>query len=108
MRAETVEKNILDLAARRGLSLYTKENARGTLDVTPLANAAVKEAESLTLAKRANKPKGGQKGDFVFRCVRRLPSLLAPSCSFFFYIVFLTRVTCQRGRHAGDLLPAYV
>ncbi|TFY56627.1 hypothetical protein EVG20_g8854, partial [Dentipellis fragilis] len=37
LRTDTVEKNILDLAARQGYSLYTRENAQGTLNVTPLA-----------------------------------------------------------------------
>ena len=36
---DTVERNILDLAARQGLSLYTKDNSSGTLNVEPLKAA---------------------------------------------------------------------
>jgi E3 ubiquitin-protein ligase SHPRH len=56
---ETVEKNILDLAARRGLSLYTKENAVGTLNTSPFA------AESSGEKVDAPAKKKDQKGDFI-------------------------------------------
>ncbi|KAG6849134.1 hypothetical protein H0H93_011044 [Arthromyces matolae] len=58
---DTVERNILDLAARQGLSLYTKENSAGTLNVAALSTDAD--------AKIANSPKKlkktVQKGDFI-------------------------------------------
>ncbi|KAI0697783.1 SNF2 family N-terminal domain-containing protein [Cytidiella melzeri] len=56
---ETVERNILDLAARQNLSLYTKDNYAGTLTAGPVTvpgKSAIDEPK-----KRA------QKGDFVFK-----------------------------------------
>jgi len=50
---ETIEKNILDLAARQGLSLYTKENSASNLTNAALASTT--------------KGKSGQKGDFISR-----------------------------------------
>lgn len=58
--AETVEKNILDLAARQGLSLYTQDNSAGTLNVTPFAVDAEKKTDSPVKKKI-------QKGDFIYR-----------------------------------------
>lgn len=59
---ETVERHILDLAARQGKSLYTKENAAGTLNPTRLdLNSDQKVVDSPT------KQKNAQKGDFVFK-----------------------------------------
>ncbi|THG95740.1 hypothetical protein EW026_g5964 [Hermanssonia centrifuga] len=56
---DTVERNILDLAARQGLSLYTKENSAGTLTSGPIT-APTKRAVDAP-AKKA------QKGDFVYK-----------------------------------------
>lgn len=50
---DTIEKNILDLAARQGLSLYTKANSAGNLTNVALASTT--------------KGKSGQKGDFISR-----------------------------------------
>lgn len=58
---ETVEKNILDLAARQGLSLYTKENSAGTLNTAAFALDIEKKADS------PSKKKKVQKGDFIFK-----------------------------------------
>lgn len=59
---DTVEKNILDLAARQGLSLYTKDNSAGTLNLTPFAmDAGKKTVES------SGKKNQAQKGDFIFK-----------------------------------------
>ena len=55
---ETVEKNILDLAARQDLSLYTKNNSAGTLNITPFALDAEKKTDSPVKKKV-------QKGDFI-------------------------------------------
>ncbi|CCM02285.1 uncharacterized protein FIBRA_04372 [Fibroporia radiculosa] len=57
---ETVERNILDLAARQGQSLYTKDNSAGTLDVTPFALPSNQKAVDMPAKKM-------QKGDFVFK-----------------------------------------
>ncbi len=57
---DTVERNILDLAAKQGLSLYTRDNAAGTLNVTPFTADADK--------KKVDAPaKKVQKGDFVYK-----------------------------------------
>ena len=62
---DTVERNILDLAARQGLSLYTKDNSSGTLNVEPL-----KAAMQPTDKNEVDAPtKKVQKGDFVFKYV---------------------------------------
>lgn len=50
---DTIEKNVLDLAARQGLSLYTKESSAGNLTNVALASTT--------------RGKGGQKGDFISR-----------------------------------------
>ena len=60
---DTVERNILDLAARQGQSLYTKENAAGTLDASTFAMGPENNTVDSPMKKKA------QKGDFVFRCV---------------------------------------
>lgn len=57
---DTVERNILDLAARQGLSLYTKENAAGTVNVSSFAADNDKTAVDAPIKK-------AQKGDFIFK-----------------------------------------
>ena len=59
---ETVEKNILDLAARQGQSLYTTDNSAGTLNVNPLETTQVNKAQVDSPSKKAP-----LKGDFVFK-----------------------------------------
>lgn len=59
---ETVEKNILDLASKRGQSLYTKDNSAGTLSVNPLATTQVSKTQVDSPSKKAP-----LKGDFVFK-----------------------------------------
>ncbi|KAJ8517090.1 hypothetical protein ONZ45_g5672 [Pleurotus djamor] len=58
---ETVERSILDLAARQGLSLYTKDNAAGTLNVTKFQGGNTQNPKS----KEAKLKKSAQKGDFI-------------------------------------------
>lgn len=57
---DTVERNILDLAARQGLSLYTKENSAGTLNVAALSTDA-----DFKIADTPKKLKKKIKGDFI-------------------------------------------
>ena len=57
---ESVERNILDLAAKQGLSLYTRDNATGTLNVTPFAGDSDKQQVDAPTKKV-------QKGDFVYK-----------------------------------------
>lgn len=72
---ETVERHILDLAARQGKSLYTKDNAAGTLNANPLTvNSDKKIIDSPT------KRKDAQKGDFVFKLV------IVDVCSFVLFV----------------------
>lgn len=52
----------MDLAVRQGLSLYTADRARGSVDTTVLAP----EGENSIVDAPAKKQ---QKGDFIFRCV---------------------------------------
>ncbi|VDB95380.1 unnamed protein product [Peniophora sp. CBMAI 1063] len=70
---ETVEKNILDLAARKGLSLYTTEKSQGTLDVAPAAIAP----DAATNKVDAPSKKKDQKGDFIFK-LEDMMSILFP------------------------------
>ncbi|KAG1773736.1 SNF2 family N-terminal domain-containing protein [Suillus placidus] len=69
---DTVEKNILDLAARQGLSLYTKDNSAGTLNLTPFAMDAGKKT-----VETSGKKKQVQKGDFIFK-VNDMLAILFP------------------------------
>lgn len=62
---DTVERNVLDLAARQGLSLYTKENAAGTLNVSAFE---LDDAKKVVRSSRKKKEKA-QKGDFIFQYV---------------------------------------
>ncbi|KAJ2921288.1 hypothetical protein H1R20_g15804, partial [Candolleomyces eurysporus] len=57
----TVERNILDLAARKGLSLYTKDKAAGTLDVSSFSQENEQKAIDSPIKKKL------QKGDFIFK-----------------------------------------
>ncbi|KAJ7050573.1 SNF2 family N-terminal domain-containing protein [Mycena amicta] len=70
---DTVEKHILDLAARQGLSLYTKENSVGSiLDVTSLAEDETKKIRSPVKKKM-------QKGDFILK-IDDMLAILFPHC----------------------------
>jgi E3 ubiquitin-protein ligase SHPRH len=66
-----VEKNILDLASRQGLSLYTKERSKGTLDVV----APAPDSELNIVDAPANKKQ--QKGDFITKYVFFLLSFIS-------------------------------
>ena len=57
-----MERNILDLAARKGVSLYTKENSAGTLNISSLATGVEKEVVDAPVKK-------AQKGDFISKFV---------------------------------------
>jgi E3 ubiquitin-protein ligase SHPRH len=58
---DTIERNILDLAARKDLSLYTKDNSVGTVSVSPFTK------ESEQVIDSPNKRKAQQKGDFIYK-----------------------------------------
>jgi len=55
---DTVEKGVLDLAATKGLSIYTKGHARGTLSMSELGDEGMG-------ARRSPKKGGKGKGDFM-------------------------------------------
>jgi E3 ubiquitin-protein ligase SHPRH len=58
---DTIERNILDLAARKGLSLYTKENSSGSLNVSSFSK------DNETAIDDPGKRKALQKGDFIHK-----------------------------------------
>ncbi|KIK58778.1 hypothetical protein GYMLUDRAFT_45086 [Collybiopsis luxurians FD-317 M1] len=58
---DTLERNILDLAARQGLSLYTKKNSVGTLNVSSFASDKQIIDSPSKITKKA------AKGDFIFK-----------------------------------------
>lgn len=60
----TVERNILDLAAKRGRSLYTRDHAVGTVKVTSFD---LDKGLGDDTAIKSNKKQRGQKGDFILR-----------------------------------------
>lgn len=51
----------MDLAARKGLSLYTTDNSEGTVSVSPFANDSEQAVDG------PEKPKALQKGDFIHK-----------------------------------------
>ncbi|KAF4586100.1 hypothetical protein EYR38_010373 [Pleurotus pulmonarius] len=57
---DTVERNILDLAARQGLSLYTKDNAAGTLNTAKFGATPQNATPAEAKAKKET-----IKGDFI-------------------------------------------
>ncbi|KAL1692669.1 SNF2 family N-terminal domain-containing protein [Schizophyllum commune] len=62
---DTVEKNILDLAAKKGLSLYTTDNAVGTVNVSFAGND---EASGSPKKKKTTKASAKQqKGDYIMK-----------------------------------------
>ncbi|PPQ99586.1 hypothetical protein CVT24_005165 [Panaeolus cyanescens] len=60
---DTIERNILDLAARKGLSLYTKNNAFGTLNISPFAT----EGENKIDEPQKKGKQKALKGDFIHK-----------------------------------------
>lgn len=63
--ADTLEKNILDLAAKKGLSLYTKSNSAGSVDVAFAGEEALDQ--TIEAPGKSKKAKALQKGDFVMK-----------------------------------------
>lgn len=65
---DTVEKNILDLAARQGLSLYTKDNSAGSINVTTFATDSQKKlVDAAQKTGKKGQQAHAQKGDFIFK-----------------------------------------
>ncbi|KAH8818676.1 SNF2 family N-terminal domain-containing protein [Flagelloscypha sp. PMI_526] len=63
----TLEKNILDLAAKKGLSLYTKDNSVGTLDSSFAAKEEQSQEVEAPNTSKTKKAKAVMKGDFVMK-----------------------------------------
>ena len=63
---DTVERNILDLAARKGLSLYTKDNAWGTISVSAFAQENDQAVDEVVREKRSGKD-NKHRGDFIYK-----------------------------------------
>ena len=61
LHTDTIERNILDLAARKGLSLYTKENSSGSLNLSSFSK------DSETAIDNPEKRKTLQRGDFIHK-----------------------------------------
>lgn len=56
-----MERNILDLAARKGLSLYTSDNSKGTISVSPFNRENEEAIDDPATRKML------QKGDFIYK-----------------------------------------
>jgi len=63
---DTVERNILNLAARKGLSLYTKENSFGSVSVSAFAQENDQAVDDLAREKRSGKDTRNR-GDFIYK-----------------------------------------
>ncbi|KAF7317918.1 SNF2 family helicase [Mycena kentingensis (nom. inval.)] len=83
---DTVEKNILDLAARQGLSLYTKDHSEGSLNVASLAGDENKKIDASPKKNKRN-VKGQQKGDFILSLNDMLEILFPHMFEDFEYMV---------------------
>ncbi|KAF8870912.1 SNF2 family N-terminal domain-containing protein [Gymnopilus junonius] len=68
---DTIERNILDLAARKGLSLYTRGNSSGTVSVSPFVQDNEQGVDD------PEKRKTVQRGDFIHK-VDDMLSILFP------------------------------
>ncbi|KAI0830062.1 SNF2 family N-terminal domain-containing protein [Trametes gibbosa] len=91
---DTVERNILDLAAKQGLSLYTRDNAAGTLNVAPFAAEADK--------KKVDAPaKKVQKGDFVYKTDDMLAILFPHLYEDLEYLIPSEKIGSQGGQEDG-------
>ncbi|EGN92623.1 hypothetical protein SERLA73DRAFT_79438 [Serpula lacrymans var. lacrymans S7.3] len=94
---DTVERNILDLAARQGLSLYTKDNYAGTLNVTPYAMDSEKRVVDAPAKKQV------QKGDFIFKVDDMLAILFPHMFEDLEYLIPLESDESQVPGHSTNL-----
>ena len=84
---DTIERNILDLAARKGLSLYTKENSSGSLNVSSFSK------DSETAIDNPEKRKTLQRGDFIHKVDDMLAILFPHMFEEIEYLVPPTDIT---------------
>ncbi|KAF5343905.1 hypothetical protein D9758_012130 [Tetrapyrgos nigripes] len=103
---DTIERNILDLAARQGLSLYTKDNSTGTLNVSTFV---ADQEKTVTVEAPAKKKSGkAQKGDFISKVDDMLAILFPHMYEDVEYLiddqdVVMGDITnTQNTAHAGD------
>lgn len=84
---DTIERNILDLAARKGLSLYTKENSSGSLNLSSFSK------DSETAIDNPEKRKTLQRGDFIHKVDDMLAILFPHMFEEIEYLVSPTDIT---------------
>jgi len=84
---DTIERNILDLAARKGLSLYTKENSSGSLNVSSFSR------DNETAIEDPEKRKALQRGDFIHKVDDMLAILFPHMFEEIEYLVPPTDIT---------------
>ncbi|KZT30301.1 hypothetical protein NEOLEDRAFT_1174595 [Neolentinus lepideus HHB14362 ss-1] len=94
----TVERNILDLAARQGVSLYTKEKCQGTLDLTSIALDTAKDIDA-----PAKKNPKAQKGDFIFKMDDMLAILFPHMFEDIEYLIPLEQEDRTSGRASNAI-----
>ena len=87
---DTIERNILDLAARKGLSLYTKENSSGSLNLSSFSK------DSETAIDSPEKRKTLQRGDFIHKVDDMLAILFPHMFEEIEYLVPPTDITDHR------------
>ena len=87
MLTDTIERNILDLAARKGLSLYTKENSSGSLNVSSFSQ------DNETAIDDPEKRKALQRGDFIHKVDDMLAILFPHMFEEIEYLVPPTDIT---------------
>jgi hypothetical protein len=84
---DTIERNILDLAARKRLSLYTKENSSGSLNLSSFSK------DSETAIDNPEKRKTLQRGDFIHKVDDMLAILFPHMFEEIEYLVPPTDIT---------------
>jgi len=86
---DTIERNILDLAARKGLSLYTKENSSGSLNVSSFSK------DNETAIDDPEKRKALQRGDFIHKIDDMLAILFPHMFEEIEYLLPPTNITAD-------------
>ncbi|KDR77994.1 hypothetical protein GALMADRAFT_244962 [Galerina marginata CBS 339.88] len=97
---DTIECNILDLAARKGLSLYTKENSSGTVSVSPFNQDSEQGIDD------PEKRKVLQKGDFIHKVDDMLSILFPHMFEDLEYLLPPTEVTMEHGAQDVEMTDA--
>ena len=99
---DTIERNILDLAARKGLSLYTKENSSGSLNLSSFSK------DNETAIDNPEKRKTLQRGDFIHKVDDMLAILFPHMFEEIEYLVPPTDITDRDVEMIESDVPRYV